>query len=168
MCSILQSCDQMFDVNCSPRSEMIVPGTPKRVIQEKTKARAHASADVSERGIASIHLDVRSMIVKMWLQPLMYCKGPNRSLWKWANPPLMDGNGLLQQAGVVVDLAPLAVQAWFCPASDVVGEAAPDKPRRNKAPRGQPPSRVGNAVQMQKKSFRNFAGTMGKKTPMET
>jgi hypothetical protein len=69
MCNILQSCDQTFDVNCGPQSEVIVLGTPKRVIQEKTKALAHAAADVSERGIASIHLDVKSMIVKMWLQP---------------------------------------------------------------------------------------------------
>jgi hypothetical protein len=51
---------------------------------------------------------------------------------------------------MAVDLAPLAVQAEFFQAGDVVGEAAPDKPRRHKAPRGQSP-RVGNAVQMQKK-----------------
>jgi hypothetical protein len=62
--------------------------------------------------------------------------------------PLRDGDGLWQQAGVAVDLALLAVQAGFCPAGDVVGEAAaPDKPRRHKVPRGQP-LRVGNAVQM--------------------
>jgi hypothetical protein len=44
---------------------VIVSGTPKREIQEKVKAFAHAAADVSERGIASIHLDVRSMMVKI-------------------------------------------------------------------------------------------------------
>ncbi len=53
-----------------------------------------------------------------------------------SKPPLRDGDGLRQQAGVAVDIAPLAVQAGFCPAGDVVGEAAPDKPRRQKAPRG--------------------------------
>jgi hypothetical protein len=67
-----------------------------------------------------------------------------------SKPPMMERDGLQQQAGVAVDLAPLVVQASFCPASDVVGEATPGKPRRNKAPRGQPPSRVGNAVQMQR------------------
>jgi hypothetical protein len=41
--------------------EGIVSGTPKRVIQEKTKACVHATSEVSERGIASIHLDVRSV-----------------------------------------------------------------------------------------------------------
>ncbi len=44
---------------------MIVSGTPKREIQEKVKAFAHASANVLERGTASIHLDVRSMMVKI-------------------------------------------------------------------------------------------------------
>ncbi len=39
--------------------------SPKREIQVKVKAFAHAAADVSERGIASIHLDVRSMMVKI-------------------------------------------------------------------------------------------------------
>ncbi len=91
---------------------MIVYGTPKWVIQEKTKACAHASADVSERGIAPIHLDVRSMIEKMWLQLLLYCKKRAHQVnVEMSKAPLMDGDGLRQQAGVAVDLAPLAVQA---------------------------------------------------------
>jgi hypothetical protein len=48
---------------------------------------------------------------------------------------LRDRDELRQQAGVAVDLALLAVQAGFCPASDIVGEAAPDNSRRHKAPR---------------------------------
>jgi hypothetical protein len=47
-----------------------------------------------------------------------------------SKPPLRDEDGLRQQAGVAVDLAPLAVQAGFC-----------------KVPRGQPP-RVGNAAKI--------------------
>jgi hypothetical protein len=43
---------------------VILSGTPKREIQEKVKALAHDVAGVSERGTASIHLDVRSMMVK--------------------------------------------------------------------------------------------------------
>ncbi len=73
---------------------------------------------------------------------------------------LRDRDGLRQQAGVAVDLALLAVQAGFCPAGDIVGEAAPGNSRRYKASRGQLP-RMGNAVQLQKKSFQNFAGMMG-------
>jgi hypothetical protein len=61
-----------------------------------------------------------------------------------------------------VDLAPLAVQAGFCPAGDVFGKAAPDKLRRHKAPRGQLP-RVGNAVQMQKTVFLEFCWDDGTK-----
>jgi hypothetical protein len=44
---------------------VIVPGTPKRDIQEKVNAFALAAVDVSTRGIASIHFDVRSITVKM-------------------------------------------------------------------------------------------------------
>ncbi len=84
-----------------------------------------------------------------------------------STPLQRDRDGLRQHVGVAVDLAPLAVQAGFCPAGDVIGEAVLDKPRRHKAPRGQPP-RMGNAVQMYKMSFQNFAGTMGRKTPVET
>jgi hypothetical protein len=54
-----------LEVNCGPRSEVIVSGTPKREIQVKVKTFAHAAADVSERGMASIHLDEQSIIVKM-------------------------------------------------------------------------------------------------------
>jgi hypothetical protein len=42
-----------------------------------------------------------------------------------SKPLLRDGDGLRQQAGVAVDLAPLAVHAGFCPAGDIVGEATP-------------------------------------------
>jgi hypothetical protein len=44
---------------------VIVSGTPKHEIQVKVKAFAHAAADVSERGIAYIHSDVQSIMVKM-------------------------------------------------------------------------------------------------------
>jgi hypothetical protein len=50
---VQHSCNQRIEVNYGPRSEVIVSGTPKCVIQVKVKAFAHAAADVSERGIAS-------------------------------------------------------------------------------------------------------------------
>jgi hypothetical protein len=40
-------------------------GTPIQEIQEKVEVFAHAATDVSERGIASIHLDVQSMMMKI-------------------------------------------------------------------------------------------------------
>jgi hypothetical protein len=76
MCNILQSYDQTFEVNCGPQLEVIVSGTPKQVIQEKKQACVHTATEVSESGIASIHLDVRSMIVKMWLNHYCIVKSP--------------------------------------------------------------------------------------------
>jgi hypothetical protein len=43
---------------------VIVSGTPKQDIQENINARVHASAEISDKGTASIHLDVSSMTVK--------------------------------------------------------------------------------------------------------
>jgi hypothetical protein len=83
---------------------------------------------------------------EIFLSDLIWAHQVNVEMSK---PPLRDGDGLLQQVGVAVDLA---VQAGFCPPGDIVGKAVRDKPRRHKAPKGQLP-RVGNAVQMQKNVF---------------
>ncbi len=37
MCNISQSCDQRFDVNCGPQSEVIVLGTLKGLSKKKLK-----------------------------------------------------------------------------------------------------------------------------------
>ncbi len=83
MLNISQSWNQRLEVNCGPRSEVIVSGTPKREIQVKVKAFVHAAADVSERGMASIHLDVRSVMVKIQVKLLLYCNGPTKSTCRW-------------------------------------------------------------------------------------
>jgi hypothetical protein len=67
MCSISQSLDQIFEVNCVLLSEVIVSAISNLEIQEEIKALAHAAADVSDKGMASIHLDVQSVTVKMKL-----------------------------------------------------------------------------------------------------
>jgi hypothetical protein len=46
MLSISQSLNQWLEVNCGPRSEVIVLGTPNHEIQEKVKAFEHAATDV--------------------------------------------------------------------------------------------------------------------------
>jgi hypothetical protein len=46
MCNISQNLNQIFEVNCVLRSEVIVLGTPKLEIQEKINALAHATADM--------------------------------------------------------------------------------------------------------------------------
>ncbi len=76
--------------------------------------------------------------------------------------PLSDGDGLRQQAGVAVDLVPLAVQAGSRSVGDVIGEPVPDKSRRHKTPRGKPPI-VGNVVQGQKNVFSEFCWDNGAK-----
>jgi hypothetical protein len=48
----------------------------------KTRARAQFAAAVSARGMASIHFDVRSIIIKMKLQLLLNCTGPTKSRWQ--------------------------------------------------------------------------------------
>ncbi len=164
MFNISQSCDRTFDVNCGTLSEVIISSTPKQVIQEKTKARVHTAANVSERGIASIHLDVRSMIVKMWLQPLLYCKGPTRSMWRWANRHWGMGMGCGSRWVLQWILLPSQCRQDFAQLVTLLARLCQKNLEDSS---GQPPRR-GNAVQMQKKSFRNFAGTMGWKTPVET
>jgi hypothetical protein len=85
MFTISQSCDQTFEVIATHNREWSLWSPQRRVTQEKNKAHAHATVEISESGMASIHLDVRSMMVKMQLQILLYCKGPTRSMWRWAN-----------------------------------------------------------------------------------
>jgi hypothetical protein len=64
MFNISQSIDQTFEVNCGPQSEVIILGTPKWDIQENINALAHATTEISDKGRASIDLDVRSMTLK--------------------------------------------------------------------------------------------------------
>jgi hypothetical protein len=71
--------------------------------------------------------------------------------------PLRDG--LRQQASVAVDLAPLAVHVGFC----LAGESLVRPCQTNlEDTRGQP-SRMGNAVQMQKNVFSEFCRDDGTK-----
>jgi hypothetical protein len=42
---------------------------PKREIQEEMRASAQDFEEVEERGIASSHLVVRSIMVRMWVCP---------------------------------------------------------------------------------------------------
>ncbi len=130
MCNISQSWDQIFKVNYGPRSEVNVLGIPKWEIQEKTKAWALAAADVSDKGIASIHWDVRSMTVKMKSQPPLCCKGPSKSMWRWEKRHWGMGIGC---GGRRAWRWTFACWQWrqARPVVDVVGKTSPDKPRRH-------------------------------------
>jgi hypothetical protein len=67
MLSSLQRADQRVDVNCGPLSLVMVEGRPNPCIQPAKRSAAQSAADVEERGIASGHLVVLSIIVKRWL-----------------------------------------------------------------------------------------------------
>ena len=66
ICSIpssLQKLDQRVLVNWVPWSVVIVDGAPNRAIHAVTKAVRQVSAAMLDRGMASGHLVVRSMMV---------------------------------------------------------------------------------------------------------
>jgi hypothetical protein len=95
MFNISQSCNQRFEVKCGPRSEVIVSGTQKLEIQVKVKAFAHAAVDVSERGIASIHSDVRSIMVKFNVMKIITVLQRAHQIYMEVRKTLLwDGDGL--------------------------------------------------------------------------
>lgn len=63
--SSLNSCE----VNCRPRSDVILAGTPNFVIHPDMRAFAHETAVISGIGMASGHRVYRSMIVKRYAIP---------------------------------------------------------------------------------------------------
>ena len=73
------------DVNCAPRSVVIVDGTPNRAIQPDKKALATVEAEMSLIGIASDHRVKRSMHVSRYVKPLDGGSGPTRSMWTLLN-----------------------------------------------------------------------------------
>ena len=58
-----------MEVNCVPLSEVMVWGIPNLEIQAEQRASAHAEAVVEDKGTASAQRVVRSMIVKMCVNP---------------------------------------------------------------------------------------------------
>ena len=52
------------DVNWAPLSDVMVAGTPNRDTQPTKRAMAQSAAVMDESGMASGHLEVRSIIVK--------------------------------------------------------------------------------------------------------
>jgi hypothetical protein len=53
----------VLDVNCVPRSVVKTSGTPNLATHVLTNASAHCSAVIPDKGIASGHLVVLSMMV---------------------------------------------------------------------------------------------------------
>jgi len=65
------------DVNWAPLSDVMGAGTPNRDTQP-------AVVVMDQRGMASGHLEVRSIIMKRQVWPPEGGSGPTRSTWMWA------------------------------------------------------------------------------------
>jgi hypothetical protein len=76
---------QSAEVNWGPLSLVIAEGTPNRCIHPAKRAAAQSAAEVDCSGIASGHLVVLSMAVKIYVQPLDLGRGPTRSTCRWEN-----------------------------------------------------------------------------------
>jgi hypothetical protein len=69
MFSKVHNAAHKLDVNCVPRSEVMVVGTPNLVIHPWNKAAAQSVAEVAVIGMASGHRVVLSMTVKRCVKP---------------------------------------------------------------------------------------------------
>jgi hypothetical protein len=74
-----QMADHKEDVNCAPRSLVMIAGTPKRDIQPWNIAEAHSAAEIPAKGITSGHLVDLSIQVKRYVKPCDEGRGPTRS-----------------------------------------------------------------------------------------
>ena len=99
ICKKYVSCDQRADVNCVPLSEVIVLGTPNLVIQVEQNASAQAEAVMEDRGTASAHHVVRSIMVKMCVLPCEGGSGPTISTCTWEKR--RSGIGMAVAGGVM-------------------------------------------------------------------
>ena len=102
MCSICRKevrCDHSADVNCVPLSDVIVCGTPNLAIQVEQNASAQAEAVMEDRGTASAHHVVRSIMVKMCVLPCEGGSGPTMSTCTWEKR--RSGIGMAVAGGVM-------------------------------------------------------------------
>src|SRR5450830_588451 len=72
------------DVNWAPLSDVMTDGTPKRCIHPSNNALAQSADDTDDRGNASGHLVVLSIIVNRYVKPLLAGRGPTKSTCTWA------------------------------------------------------------------------------------
>ena len=68
------------DLNCAPRSVVMVDGTSKPAIQPLTKACATVGAVMSGRGMASGQRVKRSTQARRYVNPLEGGSGPTKSM----------------------------------------------------------------------------------------
>ena len=76
-----QTSDQTAEVNWAPLSEVRRAGTPNLEIQVEMKAHAQDSTVMEDRGLASGHLKVLSIMVRIYEYPWLEERGPTMSRW---------------------------------------------------------------------------------------
>ena len=74
-----QTSDQTAEVNCVPLSQGA--GTPNLEIQVEMKAREQDSAVMEDSGTVSGHLEVLSIMVRIYEYPWLEGRGPTKSRW---------------------------------------------------------------------------------------
>ena len=105
---ILASCWNISELNCDPRSEVTVAGTPKVCIQPKVKPSTTLWAVMSTNGTATGHRVKRSTIVNRYLNP--FERGSvTKSMWTCSNLLLGTWNSPI---GGTVCLRTLACWHW--------------------------------------------------------
>ena len=76
-----QTSDQTAEVNWAPLSEVRRAGTPNLEIQVEMKVHEQDSAMMEDSGTASSHLEVLSIIVRIYEYPWLEGRGPTKSRW---------------------------------------------------------------------------------------
>jgi hypothetical protein len=121
MLSISQSLTQRLEVNCGPRSEVIVSGTPKREIQVNVKALCACRCGRLRKGNSFHPLGCAINNGENIIEIITILQWAQQIHMKVRKTPLWDGEGLGGQACMAVDLGPLAGQALTGPGGDVAG-----------------------------------------------
>ena len=76
-----QTSNQTAEVNWAPMSEVRRAGTPNLVTQVEMKAREQDSVVMEDSETASGHLEVLSIMVRIYEYPWLEGRGPTKSRW---------------------------------------------------------------------------------------
>jgi hypothetical protein len=102
----LQKEAQIAKKNWAPLSVVTISGMPKRATHVVRNAPVQEAAEISFSGVASNHLVVRSMTVKIYSQPSSETgRGPTKSTWTWENLLVGIGMGCSEARVCLVTLA---------------------------------------------------------------
>ena len=125
---VFPSSAQSADVNWAPRSEVRLEGTPNLAIQPLMSASAHVVAEMSLTGIASGHLDQRTVYHREDVGvSLGLGQRAHQVDMKMPKSPLRSSELLKRRLDMSADFAGLAVGALLAPGPDIFLQVVPDK-----------------------------------------